>query len=73
MKKVRSDKRKPREKKEREKREKERGKRKGKKKMSRVKYYQSAFNSQKEKLYILAEMLETSKIGCCGQYTIVAY
>ena len=31
--------------------------------MSRVKYYQSAFNSQKEKLNMLAEMLEISKNG----------
>ena len=37
--------------------------RKGEKKMSRVNYYQSAFNSQKEKLNILAEMLEISKSG----------
>ena len=45
---------------EREKREKEK---KGEKKMSRVNYYQSAFNSQKEKLNILAEMLKISKSG----------
>ena len=32
-------------------------------KMSRVNYYQSAFNSQKEKLNLLAEMLEISKSG----------
>ena len=39
--------------------------------MSRVNYYQSAFNSQKEKLNILAEMLEISKSDCChGHYTI---
>ena len=44
--------------KEREKRE--RG-RKRDKKMSRVNYFQSAFKSQKEKLNILAEMLEISK------------
>ena len=31
--------------------------------MSRVNYYQSAFNSQKEKLNILAEMLKVSKSG----------
>ena len=31
--------------------------------MSRVNYYQSAFNSQKKKLIILAEMLEISKTG----------
>ena len=47
---------------------KKRGKKKEKrekreKKMSRVKYYQSAFNSQKEKLNILAEMLKISKSG----------
>ena len=48
------------------KREKERkGEKKGEK-MSRVNYYQSAFNSQKEKLNILAEMLEISKSGCRG-------
>ena len=58
---VRSDKRKPREKK----REKER---KGEKKMPRVNYYQSAFNSQKEKLNILAEMLKISKSGCLRIY-----
>ena len=29
----------------------------------KVNYYQSAFNSQKEKLNILAEMLEISKSG----------
>ena len=34
--------------------------------MSRVNYYQSAFNSQKEKLNILAEILEISKSGCCA-------
>ena len=45
----------------REKKEKRREKRE--KKMSRVNYYQSAFNSQKEKLNILAEMLEISKSG----------
>ena len=60
---VRSDKGKPIEKtreREREKREKER---KGEKEMARVNYYQSAFNSQKEKLNILAEMLKISKSG----------
>ena len=40
----------------REKREKRREKER--KKMPRVNYYQSAFNSQKEKLNILAEMLK---------------
>ena len=41
--------------------------------MSRVNYYQSAFNLQKEKLNILAEMLEISKSGCCcaDLYTII--
>ena len=34
-------------------------------KMSRVNYYKSAFNSQKEKLNILADILEISKSGCC--------
>ena len=48
---VRSDKRKQRE---------EGGK---EKKMSWVNYYQSAFNSQKDKIDILAEMLEISKTG----------
>ena len=38
-------------------------KRKREKKMSRVNYCQSAFNSQKEKPNILAEMLEISKNG----------
>ena len=33
--------------------------------MSRVNYDQFAFNSQKEKLNILAEILEISKSGCC--------
>ena len=41
----------------------ERKREKGEKKMSRVNYYQSAFNSQKEKLNILAKMLEISKSG----------
>ena len=39
--------------------------RKGEKKMSRVNYCQSAFNSQKEKQNILAEMLKISK-KCFG-------
>ena len=44
--------------------EKKREKRDKEKKMSRVNYYyQSAFNSQKEKLDILAEMLKISKTG----------
>ena len=43
------------------KREKKREKRE--KKMSRVNYYQSAFNSQREKLNILTEMLKISKSG----------
>ena len=54
-------------KKKRENREKKGEKaRKGEKKrekMSRVNYYQPAFNSQKEKLNILTEMLEISKSG----------
>ena len=45
------------------KREKERKERKREKRMSRVNYYQSAFNSQKEKNNLLAEMLEISKSG----------
>ena len=46
------------------KREKKREKREIKReKMSRVNHYQSAFNSQKEKLNILAEMFEISKSG----------
>ena len=54
-----------------EKREKQREKeRKGEKKMFRVNYYQSAFNSQKE-LNVLAEMLEISKTGLdLQQHTI---
>ena len=51
---------KTREKRRENKREKER---KGETKMSRVNYYQSAFNLQKEKPNILAEMLEISKSG----------
>ena len=48
-------------------RSRERKERKQEKKVSMVNYYQSAFNSQKEKLYILAEMLEIQKSGCaCG-------
>ena len=39
----------------------ERNREKRRKKMSRVNYYQSAFNSQKEKLNILAEMLRNFK------------
>ena len=43
--------------------------RKGEKKMSRVNYFYSEFNSQKEKLKILAEMLKMSKSGCgCYRY-----
>ena len=58
------DKRQKQREREREKREKEREKeRKGEKIMSRVNYYQSSFNSQKEKLNILAEMLKISKSG----------
>ena len=38
-------------------------------KMSRVNYYQSAFNSQKEKLNIWAEMLKISKSGAVDLYT----
>ena len=34
----------------------------------KVNYYQSAFNSQKEKLKILAEMLEISKSGLPRTY-----
>ena len=50
-------------------REKEREEeRKGEKHMSRVNNYQSAFNSQKEKLNILAEMLEISKVGAARIY-----
>ena len=52
----------------RRKREKER---KGEKKMSRVNYYQSAFNSQKDKLNILAEMLKISKSGCADLRYII--
>ena len=63
--------------KDREKREKERkGEKREKKrekereKMSRVNYHQSAFNSQKEKLCILAEMLEISKSCCISNSTL---
>ena len=45
------------------KRKKERKREKGREKMSRVNYHQSAFNSQKEKLNKLAEMLKISKSG----------
>ena len=45
--------------------------RKREKRMSRVNYYQSAFNSQKEKLNILAEMLKISKSGADSRYTII--
>ena len=47
------------------KREKGRKRENKREKMSRVNCYQSAFNSQKEKLNILAEMLKISKSGCC--------
>ena len=58
---------------QREKNRKKRGKErkregKGEKNMSRVNYYQSAFNSQKEKLNIMAEMLKISKSGCGSIY-----
>ena len=56
------------EKKREKERNRERKERKGEKmreKMSRVYYYPSAFNWQKEKLNILAEMLAISKSGCC--------
>ena len=39
-------------------------KRENREKMFRVNYYQSALNSQKEKLNILAEMLKISESGC---------
>ena len=68
-------KREKREKKEREKREIERkGERKernGEKKISRVNYYRSAFNSQKHQLNILAEMFEISKSGYCADLYII--
>ena len=62
-------------KRERERKERKRGKkrekeRKREKRVSRVNNYQSAFNSQKEKLNILAEMLKISKSGR-GPYTII--
>ena len=38
--------------------------------MSRVNYHQSAFNSQKEKLNILAEMLKISLSGCAADLHI---
>ena len=31
-----------------------------------INLHQSAFKSQKDKLYILAEMLKISKSGCCA-------
>ena len=48
----------------RKKREKERQREKKREKMSRVNYYKSVFNSQKEKLNIMAEMLKISKSYC---------
>ena len=39
--------------------------------MSKVNYYQSAFNSQKEKLNVLAEMLEISKTWLRGPIAIL--
>ena len=45
--------------------------RNGEKKMSRVNYYQYIFNSQKEKLNILAKMIKISKSGRRGPYTII--
>ena len=39
--------------------------------MSRVNYYQSAFNSQKEKVNILAEMLKISKSGLPGDLYMI--
>ena len=56
-----------------EKREKEKKREnvKKEKKMSIVNYYQSAFNSQKDKLNTLAEMLEISKSGADSRYTII--
>ena len=50
-----------RERKQERKREEEKRREKTEKNMSRVNYYQSAFNSQKQKLNILAEMLKISK------------
>ena len=52
-----------REKKKEKERKSEKRKEKREEKMPRVNYYQSVFNSQKEKLNILAEMLEISKTG----------
>ena len=61
--------------KKRERKKKRKTAKKGEKereKMPRVIYYQSAFNSQKEQLNILAEMLEISKSGfACG--SIIAH
>ena len=53
------------ERKEREKKKKKEKKRERERKreMSRVDYYQSAFDSQREKLNILEEMLKISKSG----------
>ena len=55
---------------ERKRKRKERNGEKKREKMSRVNYFQSAFNSQKEKLNILAEMLEISKSGLVDLYII---
>ena len=54
----REKKREKREKKREKERKREKKREKEREKMSRVNYYQSAFNSQKEKLNILAEMLK---------------
>ena len=62
---VRSDKRKQtieREKKRKERKRERKRERKGEKRREK-RYYKSAFNSQKDKLNILAEMLKISKSG----------
>ena len=65
------EKREKRREKERKREKKRERERKGEKKVSRVNYYQSAFNSQKEKLNILAEMLKISKTGCLWIYIYI--
>ena len=60
---VRSDKRRKKEREIEKKRRKRRKRRKGRK-------IESSFNSQKEKINILAEMLKISKSGCGSIYNI---
>ena len=66
-KKIKREKKREEEKKRSKRKEREKGKKRNKeKKKPRVNYYQSAFNSQKEKPNISAEMLKISKsLRCC--------